>query len=342
MPGPAFVTGGSGFVGGGVVRALVTGGRQVRALARSDEAAAIVRNLGAEPVRGDVGDMEAMLAGMRGCSTVFHIAGMNAMCVRDPEAMMRTNVEGSVAVVRAAAAAGVERVVYTSSGATIGEPAGAVGREDTTHRGWFLSDYERSKVLAERQVLAGSHELGIAAVSVNPSSVQGPGRSGGSSRLLLHLVNGRLPVVVRTTLSVVDIEDCTRAHLLAETIGRPGARYLVSGASLDLGEAVDLLRSVCGRPNRVAFAPRGLARAAGSVVGTLARAFGRDLALCPEMMRTVLHGHRYDGSLAERELGLVYTPIEDTMRRTLAWYADRGLAPPPLEQTPISAPVDGA
>lgn len=330
MPGPVFVTGASGFVGGGLLCRLIAEGRQARALARSDVTATSLAELGAVVVRGDLCDHEALLQGMRGCGTVFHVAGVNAMCVRDPAPMLRANVDGAAAVVRAAAAARVSRVVYTSSATTIGERTGEIGREDTPHRGTFMSNYERSKVLGERGVLALGDTLGVPIVSVNPSSVQGPGRTGGSATLLLDIVNGRLPVLVNTWLSVVDIDDCIDAHLLAEREGVPGRRYLVSGASFDVRTAVTLLRQASGHPRRAWFAPRSLAVVGGVVAGAAARAMRRDARICPETVRTLLHGHRFDASLAQRELGLRYTPIEVTIRRTLAWYAERDLAPPPL------------
>jgi dihydroflavonol-4-reductase len=324
----AFLTGGSGFVGGAILRRLIEQGREVRALARSAETAASVTAAGARAVHGDVFDRPALLDGMRGCASVFHVAGVNAMCARDPSSMIRTNVEGSDTVVRAAADAGVARVVYTSSAAAIGEPRGVAANEQTPHRGRFLSEYERSKFLAEERVLARGLELGLDVVSVNPSSVQGPGRSGGSARLLIGLVDARLPIIVETFLSIVDIDDCTRAHLLAEERGRSGERYLVSGASVTTHRALALIRSVAGRPGRVLRLPRSFASVAGVVAGWGSRAIGRDLPLCPELARTLLHGHRYDASRAVRELGLAYRPIEDTVARTLTWYADRGLIRP--------------
>ncbi|HEY6566628.1 MAG TPA: NAD-dependent epimerase/dehydratase family protein [Actinomycetota bacterium] len=327
--GPVFLTGGSGFVGGALLAELVREQRPVRALARSEVAAESVRSLGAQPIRGDLDDHAALLAGMRGCTTVFHAAGVNAMCVRDPAPMMHANVAGSIAVVRAAAAAGVPRIVYTSSAATIGEPEGVVGSEGTPHRGTFLSAYERSKFLAEHEVFELAAQLGTEVVSVNPSSVQGPGRIGGSSRLLLDLVNEKLPVVIDTSVSIVDVQDCTRAHLRAETQGQPGARYLINGASLTIREAIGLLQRICGRPRRTMFAPRAVAGALRPITAISARFGSNDPSMCPEMVRTLLHGHRYDGSLAERELGLRYTPLETTIRRTLAWYSARGLAPAP-------------
>jgi dihydroflavonol-4-reductase len=331
VAGPALVTGGSGFVGGALLDRLVAEGREVRGLGRTKDAMAAVRARGAAPVRGDVLNLESLVEAMRGCDVVFHAAGVNVQCARDPKPMYRANVEGSGNVVRAAVATGVRRVIYTSSAATIGEVHGTVGREDSPHRGSYLSHYERSKHLAERRVLGWARELGLDVVSVNPSSVQGPGRTGGSARLLLDLVNGRLPVIVETDLSVVDVEDCTRGHLLAETNGVPGERYLLNGFTIDVHEALELLRRLTGRPRKVRFAPRWLAPAAGElaqIAGTVAR---RKPPFCRETVRTLLHGHRYDGSRAERDLGLRYTPMEATVRRTLAWYAERDLAPAPFE-----------
>jgi dihydroflavonol-4-reductase len=329
---PVLVTGGTGIVGGAVLRRLVADGRAVRALARSKGSEDAVAALGAEAVRGDVLDLGSLTEAMRGCSTVFHVAGVNAMCLRDPSDMIRTNVEGSMNAVRAAADAGVGRVVYTSSSSTIGEPRHTVGREDSPHRGSYLSAYERSKHLAERRVFELARTMAVEVVSVNPSSVQGPGRATGSARLLLEVVNGRLPVLVDTTISLIDIENCAKGHVLAETRGAPGERYLLSGASLTTREAVDLLDRIWGLPRRVRFAPGWVAMTGGEVAGAVAKAIRRDATLCPEAVRTLLHGHRYDGSKATRELGLRYAPVETTLRRTLEWYEERGLVPPARER----------
>jgi dihydroflavonol-4-reductase len=154
---PVLVTGGSGIVGRALVERLVADGRRVRALARTQTAEAIGAT-GAEPVPGDVLDLGSLVEAMRGCSTVFHVAGVNAMCLRDPSEMLRTNVEGSANAVRAAAAAGVARFVYTSSSAAIGEASGSVGLEDSPHRGSYLS-LRRSKHLRAR-VLETAAEVG--------------------------------------------------------------------------------------------------------------------------------------------------------------------------------------
>ena len=324
----AFLTGGSGLVGGALLTALRARGTEVVVLARSDGAAAAVAARGAEVVRGDLFDEGTRAAAMRGCETVFHVAGVNEMCPLDPRPMYRANVEGAVTVVRAAARAGVERLVHTSSAATIGEAGGTIGREDSPHRGSYLSAYERSKHDAERLVFGLAGELGVEVVALNPSSVQGPGRATGSARLLLEVANGRLPVLVDTTIALVDIDDSAEGHVLAETRGTPGERYLLSGATLTTREAVALLERIWGLPRRVRFAPAWVAAAGGQAAWAGARLLRRDAPVCPEAVRTLLHGHRYDGSKATRELGLAYTPVEDTLRRTLEWCAGRGLVPP--------------
>jgi dihydroflavonol-4-reductase len=324
----AFVTGGSGFVGGAVIRALVAEGEIVRALARSAGAAAAVGALGAEPVAGDLTDRAVLADAMDGCDVIYHVAGVNRMCPRDPTELDATNIGGAVTAVEAAADARVERLVLTSSSAAIGEPEGTVGTEDSVHRGRFLSRYERSKYLGEREARAAGRERGIEVVTVNPSSVQGPGRTTGSAKLLLYAARARTAVLLDTSFSIVDIDDCAAGHVLAARNGLADHRYLLSGGSLTMRAAATLLRRHTGRPRRVVWVPRRLVRAAAPLSGVIARV-REDPAVCPATIRALLHGHRYDGSRATRELGLVYRSLEDTLERVLAWYRARGMVPNP-------------
>jgi dihydroflavonol-4-reductase len=265
---------------------------------------------------------------MRGAELVFNVAGVNTLCVDDATAMMQANVEGPPAVVRAAARAGVPRVVHTSSAATIGEPPGSVGRETTPHRGWYLSRYERSKTEGERAVWQAAAATGVEVVCVNPSSVQGPGRSGGTARFLLAFLDGRLKVFVPTSVSLVDIADCTEGHLLAAEHGAAGQRYLLNGMTLKLTEALALAGEVGGVTGKPRLVPRSVAVAAAFVVEHAYPLAGRRPPVCREMVRTLLHGHQYDGSRAERDLGLHYTSPRDTLRRTVEWARGAGLLRP--------------
>jgi dihydroflavonol-4-reductase len=329
--GPVLVTGGSGFVGGAVVRRLVADGTEVRALARSAAAQRSVASLGATPLRGDVGDEGSIVRAAEGCNAVFHAAGVNAMCRRDPIPMYRTNVLGTEHVVRAAARAGSRRVVLTSSAATVGEPRGAIGREDSPHRGSFLSHYERSKWLAERRGFAAAATAGIEIVAVNPASVQGPGRTTGTARLLIAAMNRPPPMVVNTTVSLVDLDDCARGHVLAAERGEDGHRYLLCGASLGMPELLGMIRRLTGGSSgRSLPIPSAIVPIAGGIGDVASSLLRRDLPLCSELARTLRHGHRYDGSRTCRELGLRYTPIAETLRRTFAWYVAQGLVRRPL------------
>jgi dihydroflavonol-4-reductase len=321
----AFVTGGSGVVGRALVERLRERGDEVVGLARSNDAQAALERRGARVVRGDVFDGEALVRGMDGCETVFHVAGVNSLCLEDPTPMVRVNVQGPPAVVRAAARAGVARVVHTSSAATIGEPEGSLGREDTPHRGWYLSVYERSKTDGEQAVLEAARAEGMEVVCVNPSSVQGPGRAGGTARLLLAFLDGRLKLFVDTNVCIVDIRDCADGHILAAERGVPGERYILNGVNLSVADALRLGAEVAGVERKPRLVPRPLARGAAAVVERAFRLVRRRPPVCGEMVRTLIHGHRYDGSRAERELGLRYTDPRETVRRTVEWAREAGL-----------------
>ena len=231
---------------------------------------------------------------------------------------------------RAAARAGVRRVVFTSSAASVGEPHGTVGHEGSVHRGSYLSVYDRSKHEGEQAAFAAAHRTGVELVAICPSSVQGPGRKTGNGKLIVDYLNGKLPAFVDTYVSVVDIADCTEAHLLAAERGRAGARYVLNGATITSGEALELIAELSGVREHVRIVPPPVARSAAALLEAVYAVRGRVPSLCRARIRTFLHGHRYDGSLATRELGLAYTPVRETFRRTIAWAVQEGLVEPEL------------
>ncbi|MFP3881174.1 MAG: NAD-dependent epimerase/dehydratase family protein [Actinomycetota bacterium] len=317
------VTGGSGVVGSAVVGHLLAAGHEVWALARSVEASEKLDDLGAHVVHGDVLGTDAVGRLVKGSQRVFHIAGVNEMCSRDPARMWRINVEASLLVLDAAESAGVERLIHTSSAVTIGEPYGTVGTEDSPHRGHFLSEYERSKTVAERLLFNRSE--GTEVVAVNPSSVQGPGRSTGTGAIFLAAARGRIPFLVDTTISLVDIDDCARGHLLAAEKGVAGERYILSGNTLTVRQAEREIRLLLGRRGSPWFLNPTVVRAAAPIADGATRIMGRPSLLCSESARVMVNGHRYDGTKATRDLGLDYTPAADTIARTLDWFRTEGL-----------------
>jgi dihydroflavonol-4-reductase len=332
--GRVFVSGGSGFIGGALLTALAERGDDVVALARSEAAEVAVARRGAEVARGDVLDEDALAAGMAGCGLAYHVAGINTHCPPDPALLLRVNVEGAVNAVRAAARAGVPRVVLTSSAAAVGEAPGTVGREDTEHRGSYLSVYDRSKHEAEQAAFAEGRRRGVEVVAIGPSSVQGPGRTGGNGKIIIAYLNGRLRAFVDTWISIADIADCTEAHLLAAERGRPGERYVINGATIPSREALDIVSGLSGIREPVRLVPHAVALATATVAEGAAKVRGRTSSLCRARVRTILHGHRYDGSRATRELGLVYTPVAETFRRTIEWAVAEGLVTRPLPRAP--------
>lgn len=316
---PVLVTGGSGVVGSAVVRHLVQAGAEVDAVARSPESADTLRLLGAHPVDGDILNHDSLVRACLGRRYVFHVAGVNELCPRDRDRMWRVNVDGTRNVVRAAVGAGVERMVVTSSVTAVGDPTGRRSHERDQPVGRFASWYAETKWAGEQVALAEGAACHL--VVVNPASVQGPGRATGTGKLILDVINGRMKFLVDGRLSIVDIDDCAAGHLLAAQRGIPGNRYILSGFTLSIRQAVALLEDLLGITLGVHFVPAGLVATLGPMAAPLVRMRGGP-NLCREAIRTLTGRHDYDGSLAERELGLAYRSPQETMRRFIAW-ADR-------------------
>ncbi len=319
------VVGATGFLGSALLADLVATGAEPRGTFRSPGGEAAIARLGGLAVPADLLDPASLRRALDGCSLAYHLGGLNSLCPRDPGRLFEVNVRGSANLIQAAAAAGVRRVVYTSSAATIGERAGVVATEESEHRGWFLSTYERSKYLAERRVLELGRELGVEVVCLNPSSVQGPGRTGGTARFLIRYAQGRLRWMVRTRVSLLAVSDCVAAHRLGAERGRPGRRYLLNSFTMSIEELLELAGRITGAQRRLRYLPPRLAVGGAVAVGRLAAVTGRRPPICGEMVRTLLHGHAYDGAPAARELGLTYTSAEDLLRETFAWYGSQKL-----------------
>ncbi|MFQ5847293.1 MAG: NAD-dependent epimerase/dehydratase family protein [Candidatus Methylomirabilales bacterium] len=324
-----FLTGATGFVGGAILDRLLQEGGRVLALLRREESARQLAAKGVQPVLGDLLSPGTYRDALRGSDLVIHAAGLNAFCLVDPRPLYAVNVEGTRALLRAAGEMGVKRIVYTSSAVTIGEAAGGVAHEATPHRGTFLSHYERAKYEAE-QVALDLAGQGLPVVILNPCSVQGPGRLHGTARIFLDYLNGRLPFICGDWFSFLYIEDCVEAHLSAREMGRIGERYLLSGASVNTRELLETLEEVTGLHRRLWPVGPRLALALGAGMECAGRLRGRRPRFCRELIRTILHGGRYDSSKAERDLKLSFTPFREMVVRIVAWYVHAGHVKRPL------------
>lgn len=315
------ITGASGVVGGAVLSHLLARGDEVRVLSRSQEFSEEVAARSATPVAGSLFD-GGVVRVCEGAELLFHVAGVNELCVDDPAEMERVNVEGTRHALAAAEQAGVRRVVVTSSAVTLGERRGQVANELVEHRGSFHSHYERTKFLQEEAAFSWSGSVEV--VCVNPSSVQGPGRATGTGALLLRAIEGRLPALPNVPISIVDIDDCARGHLLAAERGTPGERYVLNGFTVTTKRALELLGRVVGEAPSVRVVPASAIRLAAKALRRVERVKRLPAPLCAEALETIAFGHRYDGRRATLELGLEYTEPEETLRRFVEWARSEG------------------
>lgn len=326
-----FVTGGTGFIGGAVVRRLLEAGHEVRALVRPSSDIRQLDGLPVERVVGDLGDRDNVQRGISGCDWVFHIAALYSYWGHHWDDFYRTNVEGTRQVLEAARLEGVKRLVYTSSIAVLGVHKDRTpATEDTLGTlADRIGSYQRSKFLAEES--AREHvQQGLPVVIVNPSTPVGVGdhKPTPTGQIIVDFLNGRMPAYVDTGLNIVDVEDVAAGHLLAAEQGRVGERYILGGENLTLKQVLDLLAEISGRPHVRFRIPHSVALAWSYVDASLARLSPRRTpAATPEKVR-LSHRHEFfDSGKAIRELGLPQTPAREALRKAVEWYRTHGYAP---------------
>jgi len=327
----AFVTGGTGFIGGAVVRHLLEDGVEVRALVRPGSDTRQLDGLPVERVEGDLGDSESLQRGIAGCRWVFHVAALYSYWGHQWEDFYQANVEGTRHVLEAALQEGVERVVYTSSIAVLGLHADRTPATEETPSSLEdrIGPYQRSKFLAEAVAREYAGQ-GLPVVIVNPSTPVGVGdhKPTPTGQIIVDFLNGRMFAYVDTGLNVVSVEDVAAGHLLAAERGRVGERYILGGENLTLKQVLDLLAEISGRPPARFRIPHSVALAWSYVDVALAGLNPRRVpAATPEKVRLSRRHEFYDPGKAVRELGLPQTPARDGLGEAVAWYLTHGYAP---------------
>ncbi|HKB71885.1 MAG TPA: hopanoid-associated sugar epimerase [Thermoanaerobaculia bacterium] len=324
------VTGGTGFVGAHVVRALLARGRCVRCLARTGSSLANVEGLPVEIVRGDLREPASLARGAAGVDTLYHCAADYRLYARDPRELYAANVDGTENVLRAAVDAGVRRIVHTSSVATL-SPRGGEPADETRPASpdSVIGHYKRSKVLAERVALRWAAE-GAPVVVVNPSTPVGeldvkPTPTG---RIVVDFLRRRMPAYVDTGLNLVDVRDVAEGHLRAAEKGRPGERYILGNRNMTLKEIFDVLAAITGLPSPRVRLPHWVPIAAAAVDTGIARLLNREPRVPLESARMARHRMYFDSSKAVRELGFPQSPVEDALARAVAWFRDHGYSAP--------------
>jgi dihydroflavonol-4-reductase len=319
----ALVTGGTGFVGANVVRELLAEGATVRVLARPGGERRALAGLSVEIVEGDLLDPGSLRRAVSGVETVFHVAADYRLWVRDPRVVFRTNVEGTRAMLEAAAGAGARRIVYTSTVGALGIPRdGAPGTEETaTSLADMVGPYKASKFLAE-EVAREMAKAGAPVVIVNPSAPVGPWdvKPTPTGQMIVDFMRGRMFASLDTGLNVVHVRDVARGHLLAARRGRIGERYILGHANLSLREIFGLLAAITGRrPPRLTI-PYAVAWFGAACMEGGARLTGRVPQVPLTAVRMARKRMYFDPAKAVRELGLPQTDVRQALGDAVEWF----------------------
>lgn len=332
------VTGATGFVGCHVVRQLIARGEPVRILVRPSSQLLAVVGLPVERFVGDLRDRASLELAVKGVRCIYHVAADYRLWARDPREIYAANVAGTRNLFEAARRAGVERVVYTSTVATIAVPRPDLPNEETqAGLGEMIGHYKRSKWLAEQEALRAARE-GLPVVIVNPTAPIGPWdwKPTPTGRIILDFLRGRMPAYVDTGFNVVPVEDVAAGHLLAAERGRVGERYILGGRNMTLKECLDVFAAITDRPAPRVRLPHAVALAAGYADEWFSRVVGREPQIPLEGVRMSRHKMFVDGSKAARELGFRPGSVEAAAERAIRWYEDNGYVPVASRQ-PVAA-----
>ena len=327
---PSLVTGANGHLGNNLCRQLCARGERVRAMIRASADPAPLAGLDVEVVRGDIMDATATTAAVDGCGRVYHTAAGFLMWSPDPERdIIRPSVEGTRTVLEAAAGAGVEKVVYTSSSGTIGHAGSPDARFDETRTNTEPhTHYLRGKIAAEREAFAIAARTGLAMTSIHPGLILGPRfwKPSESVAQIVQFVNRGAPVYFDGGFSVVDVEDVARGAILAMEKGRSGEKYILAGENVTVKQLFDLMAELTGLKAPAVKLPVPAVRALATVLELASKVTGTRPMVDRSQVDEFAGKYAYFSSAkAARELGYTWLPAREVVARTVAWIVERGM-----------------
>jgi dihydroflavonol-4-reductase len=327
--GLTLLTGATGFVGSAVARVLAARGHRLRLLVRPTSDRRNLADVDAELALGDLTDPASLTRAAAGCRYVFNVAADYRFWVPDPDAMLRANVEGTLAVMRAAQAAGVERIVHCSSVAALGWTQDGTPADETTqtNEADFIGTYKRSKFLAERAVMDLVRQEGLPAVVVNPSAPVGPRdiKPTPTGKMIRDAAAGRVPAYIDTGLNMVHVDDVAEGHALALERGRIGERYVLGGENLLLKDILALVAEVVGRRPPQIEVPEALVWPAAWFMEGLARLTGIPPMMTRDHIKMARHKMFYSSAKAIHELGYSPRPLRAAIEDAVAWFRANGM-----------------
>ncbi len=328
-----FLTGATGFVGGHVARELAGRGAELRLLVRPSSNLKNLEGLSAQTVTGDLLQPESLRSAIRDCAAVLHVAADYRLWVRDPEAMYRSNVEGTRALLRIAREEGVQRFVYTSSVATMGFRSDGTIVDETTPV--MLTDmvghYKRSKFLAEQVAIEAARD-GQSVLILNPTTPIGAGdlKPTPTGRIIVDFLNRKFPAYMDTGLNLVDVTEVARIHAEAVKpgLGRAGERYILGGENLTLKQILDKMSAITGLPSPTIKVAHLVAMVFAlfdeNITGRL---LGKEPRATVEAVRMGRKKMFASSAKAERELGFRIVPVYQALRCAIDWFRANGYAP---------------
>ena len=322
------MTGATGFVGSAVARALAARGHALRLLVRAGSNRGNLAGLDAQIVVGDLTDAGSLVRAAAGCRFVAHVAADYRIWVPDPAAMLRANLDGTVALLRAASAA--ERIVYCSSVAALGLTADGTPADETTkvHPEAIIGAYKRSKYLAEQAVRDLARQ-GLPVVIVNPAAPVGPRdrRPTPTGRMILDAALGRTPAYVETGLNLVHVDDVGEGHALALERGRVGEAYILGGENLSLRAVLGLVAEAAGRAPPCIRLPIAPLWPVALAMETWARLSGAEPRVTRDYLRMARKRMFFSSAKATAELGYAPRPARAAVADALAWFRAAGMLP---------------
>lgn len=321
--GKALLIGGTGFIGSHIAKELLKQ-REIKLLVRDPAAAEELFGSKAEYCRGDIMDVGSVAKALKGCDTLYYSAGLVSFRRNACKEIYKINVEGTRNVCKAALESGIEKMIFTSSAATIGKEKNGFSTEETAFNLWKISSpYKKSKVHAENVVLE-HHAKGLPAVILNPSIPVGAEdkRISPSGSLIIGYFNRRVTGFIRGGMNFVDVEDIAKAHLLAEKYGKTGERYIIGSENLKLDEFYKILRKVSGERRRLVRVPYPVALAAGGIAQKISAE--KEPPVSAYTVRLFYTKLFYDIGKAKKELGFEPEGIEEACRKSIEWYKKSG------------------
>ncbi len=326
--GLTLVSGATGFVGSAVARALAARGHQLRLLVRPNSDRRNLAGVAGEQVIGDLNDPASLANAAKGCRFIFHVAADYRIWVPDPAPMLRANVDGTVAMMRAAKAAGAERIVYTSSVAALGQAADRRAADEDTpvDEASTVGPYKKSKLMAERAVLDLAGQ-GLPVVIVNPSAPVGPRdiRPTPTGKMIRDAAAGRMPAFIDTGLNVVHVDDVGEGHALALERGQPGERYILGGDNLTLRDLLALVAGAAGRRAPTRRLSHQMVWPVAVGMESLARVFRFTPPVTRDHLRMAAKPMFYSSAKAIAQIGYNPRPAQFAVQDAVAWFRANGM-----------------